>query len=93
MATGRRQPVVAAPFPAPYSRVFNPVRQARKFDPHGVYLRRWLPELADVSIDPLHEPWADPGVAKRTGYPLPMLDLAVSRRQALGAYASWRRLE
>jgi deoxyribodipyrimidine photo-lyase len=51
MATGRRQPVVAAPFPAPYSRVFNPVRQARKFDPHGVYLRRWLPELADVSID------------------------------------------
>jgi deoxyribodipyrimidine photo-lyase len=77
---------------APYFRVFNPVSQARKFDPDGVYLRRWLPELADVSIDLLHEPWIDAGVTRRTGYPLSMLDLAVSRQHALGAYASWRRL-
>jgi deoxyribodipyrimidine photo-lyase len=30
---------------APYFRVFNPVLQAEKFDPHGEYLRRWIPEL------------------------------------------------
>ncbi len=30
---------------APYFRVFNPVLQADKFDPHGEYLRRYLPEL------------------------------------------------
>ncbi len=31
------------PDAAPYFRVFNPVRQSRKFDPTGRYLRRWLP--------------------------------------------------
>ncbi len=30
---------------APYFRVFNPVMQARKFDPAGAYVREWLPEL------------------------------------------------
>ena len=30
---------------APYFRVFNPVLQAEKFDPHGDYQRRWVPEL------------------------------------------------
>jgi deoxyribodipyrimidine photo-lyase len=30
---------------APYFRVFNPELQAKKFDVHGRYLRRWIPEL------------------------------------------------
>lgn len=30
---------------APYFRVFNPELQAEKFDPHGDYRRRWVPEL------------------------------------------------
>ena len=55
-------------------------------DPEGVYLRRWLPELGDVPIPLLHEPWKDPSIARRTGYPLPMLDLATSRAQALQAW-------
>ncbi|MEP6899021.1 MAG: deoxyribodipyrimidine photo-lyase, partial [Rhodanobacter sp.] len=42
---------------APYFRVFNPVTQSKKFDPEGMYLRRWLPELADASTALLHEPW------------------------------------
>ena len=35
---------------APYFRVFNPVTQAMKFDPEGIYLRRWLPELAHAPL-------------------------------------------
>ena len=31
---------------APYFRIFNPVTQAKKFDPDGAYIARWLPELA-----------------------------------------------
>jgi deoxyribodipyrimidine photo-lyase len=76
---------------APYFRIFNPVSQARKFDPDGAYLRQWLPELRDVPIDVLHEPWADPSMARRTGYPLPMLDLSISRGQALNGYEAWRK--
>lgn len=75
---------------APYFRVFNPVAQARKFDPDATYLRRWLPELADLSVERVHEPWRGPDVSVRTGYPLPMLDLYSSRAQALQAYEAWR---
>ena len=37
--------------PAPYfRRLFNPMLQQRKFDPDGVYVRRWVPELRDVPV-------------------------------------------
>jgi deoxyribodipyrimidine photo-lyase len=32
---------------APYFRVFNPLLQAKRFDPEGVYIRRWVPELGE----------------------------------------------
>ena len=39
---------------APYFRVFNPVLQAEKFDPHGEYLRRYVPELGtDAYPEPI----------------------------------------
>jgi deoxyribodipyrimidine photo-lyase len=75
---------------APYFRVFNPVAQARKSDPVGVYLRRWLPELASLPLDLLYEPWKDPSVLAHTGYPAPVVDLAASRQNALEAYEAVR---
>ena len=75
---------------APYFRVFNPVTQAKKFDPDGIYLRRWLPELADAPLALLHEPWKDKALLKRSGYPATMVDLGESRQQALDAYAKVR---
>jgi deoxyribodipyrimidine photo-lyase len=75
---------------APYFRVFNPVSQAQKFDPQGDYLRRWLPELKDAPLPLLHEPWKDGSLLSRSGYPAPMVDLAQSRRDALGAYQAMR---
>ena len=40
---------------APYFRVFNPVLQAQKFDKHGRYIRRWVPELeaGDYPLEPI----------------------------------------
>jgi deoxyribodipyrimidine photo-lyase len=75
---------------APYFRVFNPVTQARKFDPTGAYLRRWLPELAGAPDALLFEPWKDPGLLERSGYPAPMIDLSASRQDALSAYQAMR---
>ena len=71
---------------APYYRIFNPVLQSAKFDEQGVYLRRWLPELAKVPLQHLHAPWEQPSVLSSTGYPKPIVDLAASRQRALGAY-------
>ncbi len=76
---------------APYFRVFNPITQAKKFDPDGTYLRRWLPELADAPPALLHEPWKDAALLERSGYPAPMVDLGQSRQQALDAYGALAR--
>ncbi|MFI0774539.1 cryptochrome/photolyase family protein [Streptomyces sp. NPDC021212] len=54
------------------NRVLNPLAQARRFDPDGAYVRRWLPELADVPGRRVHTPWALPDVS----YPPPIVDLA-----------------
>jgi deoxyribodipyrimidine photo-lyase len=40
----------------PYRR-FNPVRQAERFDPDGVYVRRYVPELKSVEGKAVHQPW------------------------------------
>ncbi len=79
---------------APYFRIFNPVAQGRKFDPEGVYVRRFVPELAALPDKFLHAPWEAPaevldqaGVALGSDYPAPIVDLASSRQRALDAYA------
>ncbi|RDV06011.1 deoxyribodipyrimidine photo-lyase/cryptochrome family protein [Sphingorhabdus pulchriflava] len=38
-------------------RIYSPVKQGYDQDPTGVFIRRWLPELADVPDAWLHEPW------------------------------------
>ncbi len=70
---------------APYFRIFNPVLQGQKFDPHGDYVRRWLPELADISLTCVHSPWLQGGVAH---YPAPMVDHDMARKRALSAFDS-----
>ncbi|WP_198343251.1 deoxyribodipyrimidine photo-lyase [Oleiphilus messinensis] len=57
---------------APYFRVFNPVRQSERFDPKGVFIRRYLPELAALDDRSIHQPSA--AQARACGYPLPIVD-------------------
>lgn len=67
---------------APYFRIFNPVAQSRRFDPQGLYLRRWLPELALLDDVAIHAPW-EAGQVPRGYPPRPMVDLAAGRAAAL----------
>lgn len=83
---------------APYFRIFNPVLQSRKFDPQGAYLRRWLPALRDLPEKHIHAPWEAPesvlraaGIRLGEDYPLPIVDLRMSRERALGAWQTLRR--
>jgi deoxyribodipyrimidine photo-lyase len=52
---------------APYFRIFNPVLQSAKFDPHGDYICKWIPELRGVDAKYIHAPW-EKGI-KIKGYP------------------------
>ncbi|MET0144986.1 MAG: deoxyribodipyrimidine photo-lyase [Ilumatobacteraceae bacterium] len=75
---------------SPYHRIFNPSRQAEKFDAGGVYIRRWVAELADVDDRYVHEPWTAPEGPPH-GYPVPIVDHAVERDEALARYNALRR--
>jgi deoxyribodipyrimidine photo-lyase len=82
---------------APYVRMFNPLTQARKFDPDGAYTRRWVPELARLPDAWLHEPAAAPaailasaGVTLGETYPRPIVDHAAARERALMAFEQVR---
>ena len=54
------------------NRVFNPLRQALRFDPEGDYVHRWIPELAGVHGRGAHEPRKNAGL--RAVYPEPIVD-------------------
>ena len=76
---------------APYFRVFNPVSQARKFDPDGTYIRRFVPELAVLPPPAIHEPSTLPMLQfAALAYPTPIVDLAASRQAAIDAFAAAR---
>lgn len=62
-------------------RVYSPAKQAREQDPDGVFIRRWVPELARVPLPLLAEPWRmapsqqrSAGCVLGSDYPLPVVD-------------------
>lgn len=78
---------------APYFRIFNPITQGQKFDPDGEYVRRWVPELAQVPSDAIHEPWRMTPLEQRAAgcvigqdYPAPIVDHKEARQRTLAAY-------
>lgn len=75
---------------APYYRIFNPVIQGEKFDPVGVYTKRWVPELSKVPSKWLHKPWEAPKgvlpIELGRDYPLPIVDHSMARQIALSSY-------
>jgi len=80
---------------APYFRIFNPVLQGEKFDPGGRYVRRWVPEVAELPDTWLHKPWEAPaqvlakaGVELGKTYPHPIVDHRAARERALEAFAA-----
>ena len=76
---------------APYFRIFNPVAQGRKFDAHGAFVRRWVPELASLPDDFIHQPWKEPPVLKQTKYPKRIVVHEQQRPQCLALYQSVKR--
>jgi deoxyribodipyrimidine photolyase len=74
--------------------------EARRYDPHGHFVRRWVPQLARVPTEWIHAPWKAPqsvldasGVEIGTNYPAPIVQPAESQARldaALGALAAAR---
>jgi deoxyribodipyrimidine photo-lyase len=81
--------------PQAYFRAFNPVRHLTRFDPDGIYVRRWLPELAKFPQEFLAEPWKADIETQRecrckigVDYPMPIVDLIAAREEAVARFRS-----
>ncbi|MBN8532838.1 MAG: deoxyribodipyrimidine photo-lyase [Rhizobiales bacterium] len=79
-------------------RIYNPVKQGLDQDPEGIFTRRWLPELANVPLACLHEPWRmDVGQQRLFGcvlgqdYPERLVDHEVAAREARARLTEARR--
>ncbi|MGX1957544.1 deoxyribodipyrimidine photo-lyase [Serratia proteamaculans] len=79
---------------APYFRIFNPTTQGERFDPQGTFIRKWLPELADVPDNAIHQPhrWAEQQ-QRVLDYPLPIVDHKQVRLETLAAFEAAKRGE
>ncbi len=71
---------------APYFRIQNPWSQTKSYDPEGLYIRQWVPELKGVAAKKLQEPSG----RLAAGYPLPMVDHAAERERTLAFFKSHR---
>jgi deoxyribodipyrimidine photo-lyase len=70
-------------------RIYNPIKQSQEQDSQGEFIRKWLPELANLPLGLLHEPWKMTIMEQtlyhcRLGidYPLPIVDMKKSMAQA-----------
>mgnify|MGYP001216906657 CR=1 FL=1 len=70
-------------------RLYNPVKNSEEHDPEGKFIKKWIPELADIPIVYIHEPWKMPAMEQAfcnvtigENYPLPIVDLQESARLA-----------
>jgi len=70
-------------------RIYSPTKQAQDQDPQGLFIRRWVPELARVPLPFLAEPWKmDASVQRMSGcimavdYPAPIVDDKVAMKAA-----------
>jgi deoxyribodipyrimidine photo-lyase len=77
----------------PYFRIFNPVTQSEKFDSEGRFIKRYLPQLANVPPKWIHAPWlagadrlAEFGVTLDKDYPAPIVDHAEARQRTLARF-------
>ncbi len=74
-------------------RIFNPIHQARQYDPEGLFVKHWLPELAHVPAPLLYEPWTMTemeqvfyGCEIGKDYPAPLFDYDEATRLAKDKY-------
>ncbi|CAB4605301.1 unannotated protein [freshwater metagenome] len=71
---------------SPYYRVFNPIEQGKRFDADGDYIRKYVPELAHLSANEIHEPWLYLD-GYSNGYPERIVDHAAERIESLARLA------
>jgi deoxyribodipyrimidine photolyase len=83
----------------PFACIVNPITFGLREDPHGEYVKRWVPELAALPTCYVHRPWRAPasvlaqaGIALGSCYAHPVVDSRTARARALDSMDLMRRV-
>ncbi len=79
-------------------RIYNPIKNSEEHDSEGVFIKQWLPELKEVPIELLHEPWKMNEMEQQfynciigKDYPSPIVDIEETRKYATDIVWSFRK--
>ena len=78
-------------------RIYNPIKNSEEHDSEGEFIKKWVPELAQIPAAQLHEPWKLNEIEQQfysceigKDYPFPIVDIEETRKQASEIVWSFR---
>ena len=81
-------------------RIYSPIKNSQDHDPDGDFIKKWLPELAEIPVNLIHEPWKLNSIEQQfynceigKDYPAPIVDIEKTRKYASDMVWSFRKKE
>ena len=79
-------------------RIYNPIKNSEEHDSEGIFIKKWLPELAEIPNNLIHEPWKLNPIEQQfyncelgKDYPFPIVDIEETRKKASDIVWSFRK--
>jgi deoxyribodipyrimidine photo-lyase len=79
-------------------RIYSPIKNSEDHDTEGVFIKQWLPELAEIPVNLIHEPWKLNLIEQQfynceigTDYPEPIVNIEETRKYASDIVWSFRK--
>ena len=81
-------------------RIYSPVKNSQDHDSEGIFIKQWLPELAEIPVSLIHEPWKLNPIEQQfynceigKDYPAPIVNIEETRKYASDIVWSFRKKE